>query len=191
MAETPAALDMALDDVISASRSRSRSRTRGRPREARIQRVSPVRQGSGAAAVARVSNLHPRVTSGDLQRLFGSSARWVDVGRDASGRPSGRAAVGFGSWAEARAAAERWRHVPLDGYALEIEVERRAAQPTSRGAPRQRRERWEAGERRAQARLRHRTRRPERRADSSGSRGAAAPTAESLDADLSSYMMQK
>lgn len=184
MAETPATVDMALDDAIASSRSRSR--TRGRPREPRSRRSSPARSQPSAGAIARVSNLHPRVTSGDLQRLFGASARWVTILKDALGRPAGRADVGFTTFAEARAAAERWRHVPLDGYALEIEVERGSATGGTGGGsrrhPRQRRERWAAGERRAQARVRHRPKREER---------PAAPTAASLDADLDSYMMQK
>lgn len=213
----PMALDMALDDVIRAGRASRETRReahrdtrrdthrdshrdahrdahRDTHRDSRRDTRHIVRRDVRHEArreestLVRVTNLNPRVTASDLQRLFAGVSS-VDLQRDGAGRSLGRADVRFASYRDARVVQDRLQHVPLDGYPLQIEIvartpgasrDARVGRRRVRAEAPQRRERWAAGERRAQARVRHQSPRP-----------AAQPSPSALDADLASYMSDK
>lgn len=71
-----------------------------------------------------ISNLNPSVTKPDIQELFQSvgSLQRVRLFYDKNGRNSGEAEVVFDDRNDARVAMDRFHHVPLDGFSMQISI---------------------------------------------------------------------
>lgn len=71
-----------------------------------------------------ISNLNPSVTKPDIQELFQSvgSLQRVRLFYDKNGRNSGEAEVIFDDRNDARVAMDRFHHVPLDGFSMQISI---------------------------------------------------------------------
>jgi len=236
----PAAVDMALDDVIRTSRTprppprslaprRMHTHSNGARRadaherwthdlygsvdgdaDRRVGRRgsdlyvtvtndAPRSNGSARGSYADagrilVSNLHHEVTRDDLVELFGRVATVCDVKMhyDRAGRSNGSANVSFARRRDALVAADRFHHVPLDGYPMQIEVVSVPPRSPSGYAAERVRSPRESPRPYARAyppRPAPRTSFADRRREQSPRRPPAE--AHALDAELESYMMRQ
>lgn len=143
-----------------------------------------------------VSNLHHEVTRDDLVELFDRVAAVKDVKMhyDRAGRSNGTAHVFFARRRDALLAADRFHHVPLDGYPMQIELVSSASSGSSGShsarpyaSPRPHSQAYAPH---------HGARRPAPRASFADRRRERSPRrtpaeAHTLDAELDSYMMRQ
>ncbi|PJF17702.1 Aly/REF export factor 2 [Paramicrosporidium saccamoebae] len=177
----PSAVDMALDEVIRSNQSQPRRRRpstapRRSPPRLADRHVFTVRndrrentRGSSSDGKIIVSNLFHK----ELFSQVGSVKNvWINY--DRAGRSNGSAEVVFYNRRDTLLASDRFHHMPLDGYPMQIEIMPSSSHPRSNNPPPRR---HSAGIRKP---ARNAPRRTERPADSN-----------SLDADLDSYMMRE
>jgi RNA recognition motif-containing protein len=187
----PSTIDMALDEVIRDNRSQKRQprrssnppRTRHTPIQRRVFTVRNDRFGKRSPPLRDegklvVSNLFHQVTKEDLAELFAQvgPVKNVWVNYDRAGRSNGSAEITFYNQRDAMLAHDRFHHMPLDGYPMQIEINRqRQEMPEER--PNQRHERSHQRQNRARSFGVNKSR-------------SNRPNASSLDAELDSYMMR-
>lgn len=219
-------IDMALDDIIKNSKKQAeKSKNKTTPKVERSLR-GPVhrrveKHSSRSRVVVRVaqdqpnrrsreregriliSNLNPRVIKQDLQQLF-KNVTGVRMHQDRSGRPEGTADIFFESHRDAVLAEDKYQHVPLDGYALQIRLISRPDESIRSGravphgdrrlvvSSRNSSSAVGSDRRRRVGRERVRSGRPQSRMDSrKRSESKPISNAMDLDADLDSYMMKE
>lgn len=226
------AIDMALDDVIRQNRSVSRRRSVGgggfrraaeddairsrtsappRRRDVETRRRQPQQQvftirndRFSDEATISVANLFHEVTREDLQELFSrvGPVKSVRIHYDRAGRSNGTANVTFFSRRDAMVAADRFHHVPLDGYPMQIDLLASPSRSSADHPPPPRHDDWRGTTRGVRKHVdaphplrsqHYGRRRPEAssRGPPRSSRGRPPVDAHALDTELDNYMMQQ
>lgn len=133
-------------------------------------------------ATITISNLFHEVSEGDIRELFTQigPVTAVKLQYDRAGRSNGVAQVTYVHRRDALLAMDRFHHVPLDGYPMQIDMATASARNTSTTF----RRRPEAFRRTRSRSIDAEGKWPKR-----GESATPAPSATQLDAELDSYMM--